>query len=132
MLAGMLLRACAMQAPAGVDAAFGWLDRVAYRSSRQTRTQWQVVFDLFNDRIYYRTQDNAHRRAIDMGRLDFACTDPIRMRDIRSEDDGFADYTHERNRRWIETFLKLHPFKRKENEARVDRISRYPDSLLCR
>lgn len=87
---------------------------------------------MFNDRIYYRTQDNPHRRAIDMARLDFACTDPIRMRDIHSEHDGFTDYTHARNRRWVETFLKLHPLERKENEAMMDRVSRYPDLFVCR
>ena len=37
----------------GFDFAFGLLDRVAYRSSQVTFTQWQVAFDLMNHRIYY-------------------------------------------------------------------------------
>jgi hypothetical protein len=54
--------------------------------------------------------------------------------------NGFGGYfsistgnlSQDRNRMRIETFFDRHPLKTKETEARVDRISRYPDSFLCR
>ncbi len=121
---------------APVEAACDILDRVAYRSHRRTFTQWQVVFDIHNDRIYYRTRRHRHRREIDMAGFDFNCADAIRMRDIDSDDgptaNGFEAYTYDRNRMRVEAFFRPHPLKPKEYEARVDRITRYPDSFECR
>jgi hypothetical protein len=89
-----------------------------------------------NDRIYYHTRDNPNRRDMDIAWLDFSCTDPIKIRNINANDagnaDGFMDYFHDITRVWVETFFDRHPLKPKETDAKVDRISRYPDSFLCR
>jgi len=70
-----------------------------------------------------------------MAWFDFSCADPIRIRDINGAptDTGvaFTEYAHDRTRRYVEPFFKRHPLKRKETEARVDWISRCPDSFTC-
>lgn len=128
-------RFSAADSPSAVDFAFGLLDRVAYRSHPKIFTQWRVVFDIMNDRIYYHTRNNSSRREIELKWFDFSCTDPIKMRNINTSDagtpNGFADYSRERNRAWVETLFEPHPFKPREYETKVDRISRYPDSFSC-
>ena len=68
--------------------------------------------------------------------LDFYCTDPTKISDINANHagnaDGVMDYSPDRNRIRVETFFDRHPLKPKETDAKVDRISRYPDSFLCR
>jgi hypothetical protein len=134
-VASAMSRFSPVDRPSAVDFAFGLLDRVAYRSHPTIFTQWRVVFDIMDDRIYYHTRNHSNRREIALKWFDFSCADPIRMREIDANDaedqDGFTEYSHERSRVWVERSFERHPLKPREYETRVDRISRYPDSFSC-
>jgi hypothetical protein len=122
--------------PEAIDTAFDVLDRLAMKSHPRTSTQWQIVFALRENQIYYRTRSDSTRRDIDMGMLDFSCSDSIRIREIVSEVEinsaaAFESYSYERNRRHVEAFFRRHPLKPTEYENRVDRVARYPATFMC-
>ena len=74
--------------PAGsaVERSFEILDDVA----QPGHTQWQIVYDLKNATIHYRTTANRERRAISVAAFDYACAASGRMLDI---DTGRGDMT---------------------------------------
>lgn len=125
-----------LDAPAAVEAAFGLLDRVAYRSSGAIQTQWRVVFDLMDERLYYLTRDNPRRRYIDLPEIDFSCRETILQRDVQldtaSGSAGFKAYTQEEGRQWLARFFDRHPLRPTETAAKLDRISRYPNTFICK
>jgi penicillin V acylase-like amidase (Ntn superfamily) len=119
-----------------IDTAFDVLDAVSVKSHPRIVTQWQVDFDLKKNQIYYRTKSDSTRRNIDMGKLDFSCSDSIRIREIVSEVEihsaaAFENYSYERNRHHVEALFRRHPLKPTEYENRVDRIARYPETFMC-
>lgn len=130
-----LVRFASADSDAAVAYAFGLLETTAVRSHREYATQWQIAFDLIGRRIYYHTRDNPRRRKIDMAGFDFSCRDRVRMRDIHlpetGDGSGFKEYRAEENRLRVERFFRRHPLKPMEYEARVDRVSRYPDTFVC-
>jgi len=63
-------------------------------------TQWSIVFDTENLKIYFRTRANPRIRTISFSSLDFSCSTPVRMLDIHHNPSGdivndFIDYSHE-------------------------------------
>lgn len=122
--------------PEAIDTAFNVLCSVSMKSHPRIITQWQVVFDLKENRIYYRTRSDPTRRNIDMGKLDFSCSDSIRISEITSVGEintaaTFESYSYKRNRRHVEAFFRRHPLKPTEYENRVDRVAQYPGTFLC-
>lgn len=60
--------------------AFKTLDEV-----RQARyTAWQIVYDVSDRKIYWRTLDNPRERCLDLKKVDFAPDQPERFADIQS------------------------------------------------
>jgi hypothetical protein len=51
-------------------------------------TQWSIVFDTQNLRVFFRTQTNSQIRSIDFSALDFSCGVPVQMLDIHEDLSG--------------------------------------------
>jgi len=67
-------------------------------------TQWSIVIDVNQGRVYFRTSAGRKIKYFDMARLDFSSDTPVKMLDVNSDLRGdvfdyFVDYSPERNRR---------------------------------
>ncbi len=49
------------------------------------RTQWQVIYDIGNKKIYYRSKTDDHIKEIDMKEMDFCCNSLIRVKTVNME-----------------------------------------------
>jgi penicillin V acylase-like amidase (Ntn superfamily) len=56
-------------------------------------TQWSIVFDTENIKIYFRTKTHPEVRYINLQDLDFSCKTPIKMLDVHEKLSG--DITHQ-------------------------------------
>ena len=66
-------------------------------------TQWSIVIDVNQGRVYFRTTVGRKMKYFDMTRLDFSPDTPVKMLDINAEPRGdviehFVDYSPELNR----------------------------------
>jgi hypothetical protein len=90
--------------------AFETLERVAGRGSGRT-SQWSIVFDTANGRVWYRTVRHPEIRFVDLAQFDPWCTAPVRMLDIHAGPAGdvttyFSDYSHDTNLDRMRDFLR--------------------------
>ncbi|MCP4542198.1 MAG: serine hydrolase [Chloroflexi bacterium] len=106
-----------------VDYAFGTLAQVA----DSDWTQWSIVFDAENRRVYFRTKINPEIRYLDLDNLDFTCGTPVEMLDVHEDlvgdiSDELGTYSHqisfdhmmhflqewglEPSPEWVDTFLR--------------------------
>jgi choloylglycine hydrolase len=112
-----------------VDYAFDILSNVA-QSSMVVSTQWSIVYDAQNLRIYFQTLENEHLRYVDLSSFDFSCNTPVKVLDINAALSGdvsnnFIDYTYEINRDQIE---KGSPGISDEG---LDFLANYPETTVC-
>lgn len=112
----------AVRAPAAIDVAtsFAILDTVV-----QDNTRWQIVYDLPNNAIHYRTMANRELRRIDLARIDYACPKGGRMTDIDAGRGdmtaALAPYTAEANeRQMLAAFAKVPRLGMSEPEVRAE------------
>ena len=84
-----------------VDYAFDTLKKTR-DDAESNPTQWSIVFDTGNLKIYFRTRTNPDIRTISFAMLDFSCTTPVGMLDIHQDLSGdisndFMPYSPEVN-----------------------------------
>ena len=102
-------------------------------------TQWSIVYDIKNLRIYFRTFANQNIRYINLKSFDFSCKTPVRVLDVQTDLSGnvtknFIDYTQQINRKLIGNAFKkvsVHPEATELPEEVLDAISRYPETTIC-
>lgn len=85
-------------------------------------TRWNIVFDIENRRIDFRTRDNTEERSIDFGGLDFTCGSPVKMLDVNGELSGdvtgkLPDYSHELNLEHFKSFCKKYGLAVSDEDA---------------
>ena len=103
------------------------IDGVSIRS--MAGTEWSIVYDIKNLRVYFRTFDNKKIRYIDMSSFDFSCKTPVKVLDIQedfSEDvsSKFINYTNKINREFIRKTLR-------DSDEVKEYIAKYPDTTVC-
>jgi choloylglycine hydrolase len=91
--------------------AFETLDRVAGQRFGGGTSQWSIVFDTTNGRVWYRTVRHPEIRFVDLVRLDPWCMGPVQMLDIHAGPAGdvtdyFFDYSHDLNLDRMRDFLR--------------------------
>jgi penicillin V acylase-like amidase (Ntn superfamily) len=91
--------------------AFGTLEQI------HQGTVWQMVYDLPDRRIHFRTQSNPRERSVDLKSLDFAHARTVKFADIQANPSSsgalaFADLTEAQHRKYLETFFALESLKR--------------------
>ena len=94
-----------------------------------TPTQFSIVYDIRNLRVYYNTIESQDIRYVDLNAFDFSCKAPVKVLDIHEDlfgdvSNNFVDYTYEINRDLVEKWFDL------PDEA-LDAIARYPESTVC-
>ncbi len=126
------------QKPA-VDYAFEILENVAIGTIEDTdgvpaispmATEWSVVYDIKNLRVYFRTFENKKIRYINISSFDFSCKTPVKVLDIQEDLSGdvaskFVNYTYEINRDMVRKATQYGP------DELVDYIAKYPESTVC-
>ncbi len=116
--------------------AFSILDKIAYRNHSSIETQWRIVHDIQNRRIYFHTLQNRQQRIVDLKQIDFSCTSPVMMMPVNAPGRGnvttaFKSYNYETNRAAFETAFIRNPLKVSVHEERMERLSRYPETFTC-
>jgi penicillin V acylase-like amidase (Ntn superfamily) len=120
----------ATKGAATVDEAFALLDQVA-----QQHTQWSIVYELGAKRITWRTAANRERRSVDLAKLDFNCTTPVRVLDVdvgNGEVAGrFREYSPAENLALVRRSVKETPFLRDMDETAIEKAAAWPDQSAC-
>jgi len=88
-------------------------------------SQWNVVYDLNNLSVAYKTNPDEKARHVEVKDLDFSCRKNVVARDLES--DKFTEFTPAKNAELLNETVKLHPLP----PAAVTEILKYPDSLSC-
>ncbi|MCP3941401.1 MAG: linear amide C-N hydrolase [Desulfobacteraceae bacterium] len=98
-------------------------------SVKQEHTQWSLVFDIFNGKIYYKTISNPEVRSIDLGKMDFSCETPAMYLDINHRaGESFSEYNSIINRQLIETIFNGVPFLQDTSTSFRDALGHYPET----
>lgn len=116
------------QAP---DAALAILASVA-----DDTTQWRIVYDMNQLRVYFRTKKHHRVRHIDLRRFDLACGGPVQVIDLDADlsgdvTDRFMPYSLEMNFRLIRKAFRRSWFSRHLPDTVIRERSRYPETFSC-
>jgi penicillin V acylase-like amidase (Ntn superfamily) len=84
--------------PSSADEAIAYAFDTLAAASRPD-TVWSFVFDPENLRVHYRTNHNPRIHFLDLSKLDFSCSTPVRLLDVHADvsDDissELVSYTH--------------------------------------
>ncbi len=114
-----------------VDYAFGILEKVAVDF-----TQFRIVYDVGNGRIYYRCLSNPEIRHIAAGELDYSCHTPVKVLDIVAGGSGdvtgiFNDYTYEANYDLVDRAYSGTDFLKEVPVSQRETVARYPEGMTC-
>jgi choloylglycine hydrolase len=115
-----------------VDYSFQILDRV----SQAGNTQWSIVYDISNLKIYYQSSLNSKRQIIDIGLIDFSCKEEQMFASIADDfvqETGFQTLTFEQNLEIIETVMNGVEFLRNNipHEFRLA-SAHYFETISCK
>ncbi|MBN8572024.1 MAG: linear amide C-N hydrolase, partial [Ignavibacteria bacterium] len=72
-----------------VNYSFNVLNEISQPAS----TQWSIVYDLFNSKIYFRTKESSKIKNIDLKEIDFNCLTGTKVFDINSDINGNINYS---------------------------------------
>ncbi len=97
---------------------------------------WNMIYDLVDRRIHFRTFDSQKIRWVDLDSLDFSCTTEVEILDVNAELAGsvhqdLVPYTREANRKLIGTVFEETPFLRGFPDEALDALADYPERGLC-
>ena len=122
-----------------LEYSFEILDNVKWSMVRErwtVHTQWSLVYDQSNFRIYFKTRGNRNIREIDGKSFDFSCRTPVMILDINAELSGnvtgrFVEYTRSLNRNLTANSFNKAVYLSKFPEEEFDAIADYPDTTVC-
>lgn len=118
-------------AKAPVEQAFELLKQVAQPDS----TKWSIVYDIKDLKVHFFTAANPAPRSIDLKKIDFYCSSPVKVLDIDAGTgelgDAFQDYTLQTNRKLIADAFGKTDFLKNIPAQTIDAIAAYPDSAKC-
>lgn len=112
-----------------VTQAFAILDDVKIDGT----TQWQVVYDAEQRKIFYRTRINNRMRQIDLTGVSFTCSRPFLMADLEAIHEGSVNrhlipYATANHEAFIRSINGVYQFP----EDIIQTIARYPETFTCR
>ena len=115
-----------------VEYAFEMLGNVA----QGEYTQWSIVYDQKNGKIFYRTKMSPAIKSIDAKSFDYSCSTPVKMLDVNDNKtgdvtSGFADYTRQANRNLIERSFNGTDFLHKIPSQIRDNLAQIPETFPC-
>lgn len=104
-------------------------------------TQWSIVYDISNYRIYFKTIQNNKLKWIDLKQFDFSCItetlyQDVNTKQINSLNDTFKSYNLEINNQLVNNIYKdysTNDFLGDEfKEQYFTKIANYPETLICK
>lgn len=115
-----------------LQVGFGDLFRWIGKGIPPSQTFWQILFDISEMKIYFKTKKDREERMINMSNFDFSTQTPVKvldMEDKRSGDvtDLFQHYTIAENQRIIKK--SFGPVKKEFPESEQDELAEYPELL---
>lgn len=121
-----------------VNYAFDILADVAQKgySSKDSQTQWSIVYDQKRGKIYFRTLQSPTIKIVDAKAFDYACGTTVKMFDINAKDTGdvtakFTGYTRKANRDLIERSFSGTPFLKDVPPMLRTYAAGYPEKFAC-
>jgi hypothetical protein len=112
--------------------AFDTLAKVAQGSS----TQWSIVYDIRERRVYARTISNHAVRFLDLDELDFSCEAGVQVVDLQADHTGdlkghLESYETEQNFELIRSAYRQTRFLENISESDIRSLAGYPESITC-
>ncbi len=106
------------------------------KAASQGMTQWSIVYDQNNLKVYFHTKQNPKRRVVDLKKLDFSCGKPVLIVDIDAKLEGdltgkFEPYTLAANRDLIVRSFDKTPFLRQTPKQVLAYESFFPEKCKC-
>jgi penicillin V acylase-like amidase (Ntn superfamily) len=114
-----------------VDYAFKTLDLVS-----RGETQWSIVFDTENQRVYFKTKMHPQIRYVDLSTFDFSCLTPVLMLDVQENLSGdissnFVGYLHEVSLAHTLEFARGWRSQREISPEQVEGVLALAESFAC-
>jgi penicillin V acylase-like amidase (Ntn superfamily) len=118
-----------MDSATAADYAAGVLDDVA----SPEYSQWRIVYDVANGRVYWRTRENMDTRWLEADAFDYSPATPVKIFDMNAVAQGdvteeFVDYSYEANRSLIDASFAGTPFLQDVPEEAREALARYPET----
>jgi penicillin V acylase-like amidase (Ntn superfamily) len=115
-----------------IERVFGIL-----RSVAQTNyTQWSIAYDLGAGEVTFRTAALPTSRHLNLHALDFDCTTPVLVLDLRQNIEGdvlpgLRDYSPEANRALVFQAFRESPALSGISDADIEATAAHPESTVC-
>lgn len=99
-------------------------------------TEWSIVYDIENLKVYYKTFDNHKVRYFNLPSFDFSCKTPVKALDIQQNITGdasgfFTDYHIKLNKDFLKNFQSIIPKINREYGKTLRRLTDYPKTTFC-
>jgi penicillin V acylase-like amidase (Ntn superfamily) len=118
-----------MDSATAADYAAAVLDDVASPDF----SQWRIVYDVKNGRVYWRTRKNMETRWLTAGAFDYSPATPVKIFDMNAGGgdvtEDFVDYSYEANRALIDASFAGTEFLKDVPEETREALARYPEAL---
>ena len=105
------------------------------QSVRGNENQWNIVYDIKNMIVYYKTKGNLSRRSIKVSDVDYSCFSPSLYADIESdmvnERVEFKEYSYKENRALIDSVCNKVSFLQSMPKESREYSARYPETTKC-
>lgn len=99
-------------------------------------TQWSIVYDIRNLKIYFRTKESDKIKNIEFEKTDFTCGTGTKAFDVNSDVEGsinttLLDYSSSLNYDLIKYSFSNTDFLKGTSEETIKSLSVYPESFKC-
>jgi choloylglycine hydrolase len=115
-----------------IDYSFSILEKVAQGSF----TKWQIVYDISNKKIYFRTEPSRKIKSLDLAGFDFDCKISSKALNMNTLSEGdisknFTDLTPALNKEILEKSLKQSQSRIQVKPERVEAALQYARQIAC-
>jgi choloylglycine hydrolase len=115
-----------------VDYSFGVLKNI----SQPGATQWSIVYDLKNSKIYFRTLTSPEIKSVLFSELDFNCNSAVKILDVDYTKAGnvsgvMEDYTFEKNYEFLKFAFDNVNFLKDTPDEVIRKRAGYPEKFEC-
>lgn len=115
-----------------IDYSFGVLKNI----SQPGATQWSIVYDLQNMKIYFRTMASSEIKNISYVDLSFDCASAVKILDVDYSKAGeissvMEDYTNEKNYEFIKFAFDNVDFLKGTPDDALRKRAEYPEKFIC-
>ena len=106
-------------------------------SAMGSYTKWQIVYNLAESRVHFRTRKRPNIRSINFSDLDFSCQAPVLYLDLSKSLKGdvgskLQPWTQAKNRELIERAFNKTDFLKQVSAEERDYIAAWPTRSACR